>query len=493
MFRKRFTALVVTLLILTMSAVPLSAAEPQEEFQYSHELFEEIRGLVEGNYVLPIDESETYKGAVEGYIKGMGDPHTKFYTPEEYKEFTEGIEGIYEGVGLAIGKTDEYITVISPVPNSPGEEAGIKTGDKIIEINGESMIDVSLDYAASLLRGHAGTKVLLKLDRDGEVFSVTLERREVETPSVEYELHGPIGYMEISSFSEHLPEDFDEAMEYFTENEIEGLIIDVRNNPGGVLGSAHHIVSKFLDGTVMRMLFRNGLKLPLVTAEMEERYDMPLVVLVNGGSASASEIFAGAVKDNERGILVGTKTFGKGSVQSVAELTNGGFLKLTTSYYFTPGNDKIDGVGITPDIVVEDPGEQLEKAFEVMRNEIGTKIVFKLNESTAYWAGLDIELPTAPIKTDGEYYLPLRTVFEYIGCGIEWVSEENAVRFSWLDREYMLYPEKGTLVIDEVEYSVDGVNMKNGNILISSKTLWDYMGIEMETDEDTETIILRKQ
>ena len=144
MFRKRFTALVVALLILTMSAVPLSAAEPQEEFQYSHELFEEIRGLVEGNYVLPIDESETYKGAVEGYIKGMGDPHTKFYTPEEYKEFTEGIEGIYEGVGLAIGKTDEYITVISPVPNSPGEEAGIKTGDKIIEINGESMIDVSL-------------------------------------------------------------------------------------------------------------------------------------------------------------------------------------------------------------------------------------------------------------------------------------------------------------------------------------------------------------
>lgn len=495
MIRKRTAALTAVVLILGIFAAPLSAAEPQEEFTYTVELFDEIRGLIEGNFVVPIDENAAYKGAVEGYIKGLGDPHTRFFTPEEYREFTEDIEGIYEGVGLAIGKSGEYIVVISPVPNSPGEEAGIKAGDKIIAINGENIADGSLEYAASLLRGEAGTKVELKIIREGVQGTLTfsLERREIEISSVDYKLYGPIGYLKITTFSEHLPKDFDEAMKYFTENGVEGLIVDVRNNPGGVLGSAHDIISKLMSGPIMRILFRNGLKLPLITKEVDVRYEMPMVVLVNGGSASASEIFAGAMQDNERGTLVGTKTFGKGSVQSVTELKNGGFLKLTTLYYFTPNDKKIDGVGIVPDIVVEDPGEQLEKAFEVLRKEIGTKIMFKLNESTAYWAGLDIDLPTAPVSIDGEFYLPIRSVLEYLGCGLEWVGEENAVKFIWSGREYMLYPEKGMMVIDNIEYRISGVKMNKGCILISSKTLWEYMGIETETDKDAGTITIKKQ
>ena len=495
MIRKRTAALIAVVLILGIFAAPLSAAEPQEEFKYTNELFDEIKGLVEGNFVVPIDENASYKGAIEGYIKGLGDPHTKFFTPEEYKQFTENIEGIYEGVGLAIGKNGEYITVISPVPNSPGEKSGIKTGDKIIEINGENMVGSSLEYAASLLRGQAGTKVVLKIIREGTegAFTFSLERCEIEISSVDYKLYGPIGYLKIISFSEHLPDDFDKAMEYFTENGAEALIVDVRDNPGGVLGSVYDITSKLMSGPIMRILFRNGLKLPLMTKETDVRYEMPMAVLVNGGSASASEIFAGAMQDNERGILIGTKTFGKGSVQSIAALKNGGFLKLTTLYYFTPDGEKIDGVGITPDIVIEDPGEQLEKAFEVLRKEIGTKIIFKLNESTAYWAGLDIDLPTAPVSIDGEYYLPLRSVFEYIGCGVEWVGKENAVKFTWAGREYMLYPEKGLMAIDNVEYKISGVKMTSGSILISSKTLWEYMGIETETDKDAGTITLKKQ
>lgn len=495
MIRKRTTALIAVILILGIFAAPLSAAEPLEEFRYTGELLDEIRGLVEGNFVVPVDENASYKGAVEGYINGLGDPHTKFFTPEEYKQFTEGIEGIYEGVGLAISKSGEYITVISPIPNTPGEKAGVKTGDKIIEINGENMVGGSLEYAVSLLRGQAGTKVALKIVREGVQGTLTfsIERQEIEISSVQYELYGPIGYLKITSFSEHLPDDFDEAMKYLTENGAEALIVDVRNNPGGVLGSVYDITSKFMSGPIMRILFRNGLKLPLMTKETDVRYEMPMAVLVNGGSASASEIFAGAMQDNERGILIGTKTFGKGSVQSVAQLKNGGFLKLTTSYYFTPRDKKIDGVGITPNIVIEDPGEQMEKAFEVLRKEIGTEIVFKIDKPTAYWAGLDIDLPTAPVSIDGEYYLPLRSVFEYLGCGVEWVGKENAVKFNWADREYVLYPEKGLMLIDNVEYKISDVKITNGCILIGSKTLWGYMGIETIADKDAGTITLKKQ
>lgn len=491
---RKFLALVVVLgLILGTTAFPASA-DTREEFRYSRELFEEVRGLVEENHVAPPDEEKAYEKALKGYLEGIGDPYTVFFTPEEYKKFIDDLEGTYEGIGIAIGKSGERTVVIAPIKNMPAERAGILSGDVIIEVDGQEIEGRPLDYAVHLLRGKEGTWVELKVLRGNQTLTFRIQRAYIEIPSVEYKKLGPIGYIKITTFSEHLPKDFKYALEDLMDEGIKGLILDVRDNPGGMLSSVFNICEYFVSGTVMRMVFRNGLQLPIGTSGSAEFStvpdELPVVLLVNRGTGSASEILASALKYHKRAVLVGTNTFGKGSVQSVVNLKNGGVLKLTTAYYYTPDGKKIDGVGILPDVIADDPQEQMERAVHILRKVFGREISFRPGRKTAEWADLSITLPSAPVYKDGRYFIPLRTVAECFGSGIHWSGEAKSVKYTWLNREYELFYGKDDFKVDGLSYPAEGgIVWSEGTVMVSDVFLKNYMGIETVIDGDE--IIIR--
>jgi carboxyl-terminal processing protease len=309
-------------------------------------------------------------------IKSLDDPHTSYMSKDIFKELQTETKGEFGGVGIVIGVRDSWITVISPIDDTPGARAGIKAGDKIIEVNGESTEGFTTMDAVNLIRGKVGTSVNLTIRRESvqKPLHFDITRGIIQLESVKSKvIENHIGYIRISSFSEHTAESLEDHLYELTDQEVDSLIIDLRNNPGGLLSSAIQITDMFLDkGTIVSIEGRvRGQDQVYKAHERTIAPDIPIIVLVNGGSASGSEIVAGAIKDNNRGILVGTKTFGKGSVQTVRELPDGSGIRITTALYYTPSGESIHKIGIEPDEVVkeieitEEESEAIEKINEL--------------------------------------------------------------------------------------------------------------------------------
>lgn len=341
-----------------------------------------LKDFLATNYYKEIDEEKLMEYAIKGMFQGVEDPYTAYMTEKEFTELMTRTHGSYGGIGVIITPgEDGFVTVVSPIENTPGERAGIATKDKILSVDGKSVSGEQLDYAAELMKGDPGTEVTLSIWRESrkEPFDITLTREEIRLETVRSEvLENKIGYLRISMFDEQTAKDFKEHIKALEKKNIEGLIIDLRNNPGGLLDQCLEIADEILgEQVIVYTEDRHG------TREVEEsdkkQLDLPLTILVNNGSASASEILAGAVKDGNRGKIIGTTTFGKGLVQQVKPLKDGTGFKYTISQYFTPNGTNIHGKGVEPDIVVELPEElreeitierdkdiQLKKAIEVI-------------------------------------------------------------------------------------------------------------------------------
>jgi len=352
------------------------------------DVFAEVLAHVENNYVEELPEKELVYGAIDGLVAKL-DPHSTFMRPEVYKQLKEETTGEFDGVGLELTVRAEQITVVSPIPDSPGERAGILPGDRILQIDGASTRDLTLLDAIRRLKGAPGTKVTLQIMR--EAFStpqdLTLLRDHIRTQSVEWRLldrEAGLVYVRIKSFSDRtdrsLKRGLDEARVQLGR-EIRGLALDLRNNPGGLLDQAVRVSDRFLrEGIIVSTEGRGrGNREVEMAKEKDTEPDYPVVVLVNRGSASASEIVAGALQDHKRATILGTQSFGKGSVQTVIDLSDGSGLKLTQARYYTPKHRSIHELGITPDAVVaESPPAsgaagpapedvQLARAAEVLR------------------------------------------------------------------------------------------------------------------------------
>lgn len=317
-----------------------------------------IIGLVESYYRRPVAADDLWRGAIRGALEALGDPHTSYMGPDEFKAFQDDLEGRLVGIGVTIEVVGRYITVVSPIRGSPAEKAGLKAGDRILEADGESLVGVSASEAAGRIRGEAGTRVTLKIERpsEGRVFEVTVTRAPVQIPVVESEpVGGGIGLIRIHSFSEVMPERFDEAYRALAAAGLRGLIVDVRDNPGGLLDSAVELAGRFIGRgePVVREVGQDGSQQVVRSPGAPEPVRVPVVVLVNEGSASASEIFAGALQDYGIATLVGTRTFGKGSIQRLFDVPGGGVLKLTVAEYRTPKGRVVDGQGLVPDVEVK--------------------------------------------------------------------------------------------------------------------------------------------
>lgn len=322
-----------------------------------------IMDLVEENFVdsnpdkkLEINKELLLEGALKGIIGELGDPHSTYFTKEEMQEFTEDIAGKFAGVGMQISKEkDDYLKVESPIEGTPAWKAGMKPLDKIIEIDGESTLSLSNNDCVKKLKGEPGTKVKIKVYREStkETFDVELERAIIELKYVKHKmLDNKIGLVRLTQFGDGVSADVQKAIEDLQSQGMKGMVLDLRFNPGGSLTEAIRVASLFLkDGRVVSVKDKAGNE-QIYNREGKYMGDFPLVVLINGGSASASEIVAGAIKDRERGILVGEKSYGKGSVQNLIPLPSGAGIKLTMALYYTPSGVSIHHVGITPDTVV---------------------------------------------------------------------------------------------------------------------------------------------
>ncbi|MBN2126555.1 MAG: S41 family peptidase [Deltaproteobacteria bacterium] len=332
------------------------------------EIFAEVLRQIEDNYVEPQDPKKLIYSAIKGMVQDL-DPHSSFMTKEEHQELLIETKGSFSGVGIEISFRDKVLTVVAPIEGTPAYEAGIKAGDEIIKIDDQATADMTLVEAVKRIRGKKGTEVKLTVLREGaeKPLEFAIVRDVIPLKSVRaYELAPKIGYIRISNFQSKTEKDLAEVLERFEKDVgLKGLILDLRNNPGGLLSQAVAVSDLFLDsGLIVITKGRNPSQDMQVSASKDgERRDYPMIVLVNGGSASASEIVAGALQDNKRALILGTKTFGKGSVQTILPLSDGSGLRLTTARYYTPSGRSIQLSGIDPDVEVKfiPPDEKTEK------------------------------------------------------------------------------------------------------------------------------------
>jgi carboxyl-terminal processing protease len=329
-----------------------------------------------------ISEEEVVYGAVEGMLEKLGDDHTVFLNPERSKIFIEDVHGEFQGVGIEIGIRDGQLQVVSPLKGTPGDRAGITSGDLITAVDGKTTEDMTIEEAVFMIRGPKGAEVVLEIKRDEEKMEVPITRDVIEIPSIEWEImEGDIAYIELFSFHEKVEKEFDVIAQEILDSSAEKIIIDLRGNPGGVLNVAVSLTSYFLDsGEVVLLTGKenngSGDFDEIKTRDQSLSLDYPLVIIINQGSASASEIMAGALQDHNKATIIGETSFGKGSIQSMKDLIGGSLLKVTERYFFTPEKSIINGKGISPDIEVElteediDQGvdPQLEEAVNFLKN-----------------------------------------------------------------------------------------------------------------------------
>ncbi|MFC1733420.1 S41 family peptidase [candidate division KSB1 bacterium] len=330
------------------------------------ELFWDVWNLLASKYVDPnaLDYKDMIYGSIRGMVFSLEDPYTTFLTPKENKEFQDSLEGTLEGIGAELTLRNELITIISPLKNSPAKKAGIQPEDIILKIDDVDVDEYTFEQAVMKIRGPKGTKVILTIGRKGhnEPFDVPIIRETINVDSVEWEMKDDIAIIEINQFGDKTKEEFSRAISQLLPKRPNGIVLDLRYNGGGYLEGAVDISSEFIEkGEVVSVKKRNPEEDEVIYVNERARViSIPLAVLINKGSASASEIVAGAIRDNNRGIIIGETSFGKGTVQEVDNLVDGSSLRVTIAKWFTPNNVNISEKGIVPDIEVERTLEDLE-------------------------------------------------------------------------------------------------------------------------------------
>ncbi len=382
--KKSLRKLIYVVMIIILAGVffiaPLynNKAESQTDSIFNDlEPFFEAISIIRSEYIEKnIDVKNLAQGAIKGMLSELDDPYSRYLDPISFQREQENLfMGHFDGLGITITIVDEQLTVISPIEDTPAYQAGVKTGDNIMEIDGETTKGMTLDEAVNILRGEKGTTVTLTIERENkeELLEIEIIRDTITIEAVKERImeDDKIGYIRISTFNANTDSELKEALNDFEKESLEGIIVDLRNNPGGLLESAIEVASQFIkDGNIVRINSRNNV-IRDYDSYGNQYPDWPLVLLVNIGSASASEIVAGAIQDMNRGTILGETTFGKGLVQQVYSLSDDSAVIVSTSEYYTPNGRVINNVGIEPDIIIPIDKEveddiQLEAAVDLL-------------------------------------------------------------------------------------------------------------------------------
>ncbi|MEW6327224.1 MAG: S41 family peptidase [Thermodesulfobacteriota bacterium] len=369
---------VVIIALFTCLYNGLVASAATREAYEKLKLFADVLDIVEKNYVEEVKTGDLIYGAIKGMLETL-DPHSSFMSPDDFKELQVETKGVFSGIGIEITLKDGILTVVSPIEGTPAYKAGLKAGDRILKIDGKTTKNMSLTEAVKKLRGPKGTEVTISILREGwaEIKDFALVRDVIPIHSVKHKtLEEGYGYVRIINFQDKTSQDLKSALDDLEQQNkpLKGLILDLRNNPGGLLDQAVKVADEFIDTGII--VYTDGRiksqNVRFTAHEGEKPHPYPIIVLVNEGSASASEIVAGALQDHKKAIILGAQTFGKGSVQTVIPLDDGSGLRLTTARYYTPGGRSIQAKGITPDIIVTGQlnlyGEKMKK-IKILREK----------------------------------------------------------------------------------------------------------------------------
>lgn len=368
---KKFISLMLAISLMcgftfAESSVSVTTTEEAKTSAFDAETLTLFKQMIQDLYYKEVTDEELYEAALKGMFQSL-DPYSNYYNKEETTEFSTGVSGSYSGIGIKFEGYTDYMRIVKVFVNTPAYNAGILAGDYIIEVNGESIEGWSSTKVASVIRGDAGSKVDLKILRGKEILKFSVERANVQAESCEFKVYGTdadIGYIKIEEFNASTSTEMSNYLHTMKVLGINKLILDLRDNPGGYVDQAVLTARNFVpEGVITTLKYKDENKENIYKSYLKEPY-FKVVALVNGNSASSSEILAGALKDSGASVLIGTTTYGKGVFQNVYNLKNGGSVKITTGSYYTPSGICIDGIGIEPNIVVEGAEEQLNRAIE---------------------------------------------------------------------------------------------------------------------------------
>ncbi len=343
--------------------------------------FWEIWDLVKDSYIdQPVSEQDLYYGALEGLLGGLDDPYSTYFDPEVAAAFNAELEGTFFGIGAEIASKDEYVTIVAPLEGSPSDLAGVMPGDRVLEIDGNDAFGISVNEAVFQIRGEEGTEVVLTILREGEeeLLEISIVRSEIKVDSVNWEIQDDgIAVISVSMFNDDTTDLFQSAVQEVLTSDVKGIVLDLRNNPGGLLTEAINLAGFWVNGSTVVIERVQEAEREFASSGVAQLNGIKTVVLVNGGSASGSEILAGALQDYGYATIIGEQTFGKGSVQEYYELPDGSAVKITVAEWLTPNGSSINEIGITPDIIVEYTSEdfyaeatpQFDKAISLIKGE----------------------------------------------------------------------------------------------------------------------------
>jgi len=390
------------------TAIAVERPTHTETFQQL-ELFADVLSRVRSDYVVTVDDSELIEDAINGMLQSL-DPHSSYISPENFRDLQVTTSGEYGGLGMEVTQEEGVVKVVSPIDDTPAKKAGIKSGDYLTEIDGESIIGLPLNEAVSQMRGKPGEPITVTVVREGEdPMEITMVREIIERKVVRHEVKDGVGYLRISQFNEKTFPSLASSIKTLRQEfdgKIPGLVVDLRGNPGGLLDQSVKVSSAFLDGDeVVSIRGRNNKDTERYNAEARElAKNVPIVVLIDGASASASEIVAGALQDHGRGLIVGMTSFGKGSVQSVVPLRGGrdGALRLTTQRYYTPSGRSIQGTGIDPDIAIAAIADDGKGNKRLRESDLPNSIENEVDDKTVE---LVIDYPPADFDVEDDYQL----------------------------------------------------------------------------------------
>ncbi len=467
---KKSIIIVAFALLFSANAIAQSKSEFENDnklssFQYMKKL-NSVFDFVQGNYVDEIDPKILYEGALKGMMDAIGDPYTLYLDENAMRDLNDTTAGSFGGVGLSISKPTEnkpdkpaYVEVASPIEDSPGAKAGIQSGDYITAINGQPTPEMTMNQVLSLLRGDIGESVTVSILRGSNMkFDVKLVRALIEVPTVKYGMieGTKIGYARLIQFTPETPKRLQDALDDFEKRGYKYLIIDLRDNPGGLITSVADVADKFIDAgpivsTKSRLIFENH-EFPASKSKTTVKKNIPIVVLINHGSASASEILSGALKDTHLAYLVGERTYGKGSVQQVVPLSNTDGIKLTMARYYTPSDTNIDKIGIPPDLEIKNLEKLTEEQETLYVDLINSEVIVKEVEKNPSMTEQDIA--NFALELSKTYPFDLRLIRRLIRVQVQ--KNQTAL----YDFDYDIQLNKAIEIVQDKEFSTMVKNTK---------------------------------
>ncbi len=465
--------LAALLLCLLVLAVPAGAGTGVSE---GARVLEEILDHLHREHVRQPAVDKLVEGAIQGMLETLEDPYTQYFSPEEAARFVETLENNYVGVGIRLEPGDGYPVVGEVFPDSPAQKAGIRKGDVIVGVDGQDVAGMALGEVVTRIRGPEGTEVTLTLRRDGKPIVFRLERARVAIPTMEARLlDHRTGYLRLYDFGENSGDEVRRVLESWSRRGVGTVVLDLRDNPGGLLQSAVEVAAEILGPgrVVASAVDARGKREVYRTRGGRERFDR-IVALVNGGTASAAEILAGALRDYGRALIVGTPTLGKGTVQRLVPLESGGLLKLTIARWYTPGGHCLDAKGLAPDRPVSLRPLQLPLAAELARGHEYPPLVLEPEGSRLGDETLK-DVP-APYREGDNLYVPVRLVGEALGFKVDWSADQVVIRDG--TAELRLVPGRSTAVLEGKARELGGPVVLREGVCFAPVELWELLGVE---------------